>query len=60
MVTLDGELVLFDIAAPELKKVGRLKVFTEERGLYAHAAFVGTRVYLRGSSSLVCLDLADK
>ncbi len=56
-VSMDAELVLFDLAADDWTELGRLKVFPNEKGLYAHPAFVGKRVYARGSTSLICLDL---
>jgi outer membrane protein assembly factor BamB len=53
-----GELILLDGLADEYTELGSLAPFgTEEKGMYSHPAFVGTRVYLRGSSSLVCLNL---
>ena len=59
MIARSGELVLIDATANEYTELGRLAVFgKEEKGLYAHPAFVGTRVYIRGSASLVCVDLA--
>jgi outer membrane protein assembly factor BamB len=57
-VSLEGELVLFDPTADEWEALGRLKVFAAEKGLYSHPAFVGKRVYVRGSSAVVCIDLA--
>ena len=56
-VSLEGELVLFDPTADEFEVLSRLKVFASEKGLYSHPAFVGKRVYVRGSSAVVCLDL---
>jgi outer membrane protein assembly factor BamB len=59
VTTRAGELILLDAAANEYTESGKLAVFgKEEKGLYAHPAFVGTRVYLRGTSSVVCIDLA--
>lgn len=57
VVTLESDLILFDATAGEFRELGKLKVFPEDRGLYAHPALVGTRIYLRGSRSLVCIDL---
>ncbi len=56
-VTLEGDLVLFDAAAAGFRELGRLNVLPGEKGLYSHPAFVGTRAYVRGGSTLVCLDL---
>jgi outer membrane protein assembly factor BamB len=58
VVSLEGELVLFDTAADEWAELGRLKVFAKEKGLYSHPAFVGKRVYVRGSSTVARFDLA--
>ena len=55
-MTLDAEFILFDAAADEFKELGRLKVLPGEKGLFSHPAFVGTRVYVRGSSTLSCFD----
>jgi outer membrane protein assembly factor BamB len=54
--SLEGEMVLFDPLANEWKELGRVKALTNEAGLYSHPAFVGKRIYLRGSSSLICLE----
>ena len=58
VVSLEGELILLDAAAAKFDPVGRLKVFDGDRGVYSHPAFVGGRAYIRGSSSVVCVDLA--
>jgi outer membrane protein assembly factor BamB len=53
-----GELILLDATAKEYTELGRLAVFgKEEKGVYAHPAFVGRNVYIRGSASVVCLEL---
>lgn len=53
-----GELILLDARAGEYTELGRVTTLgQEEKGMYAHPAFVGTRIYLRGSRSVVCLDL---
>jgi outer membrane protein assembly factor BamB len=58
LVARTGELILLDAAADEYTELGRLRVFgKEEKGVYSHPALVGTRVYVRGSSSIACLDL---
>jgi outer membrane protein assembly factor BamB len=59
VVSLAGDLILFDATAPKFDPVGRLKVFDGERGVYSHPAFVGGRAYVRGSSSVVCVDLTQ-
>lgn len=56
-ITLESELILFDPKANKFEPLGRVKILADEAGLYSHPAFVGTRVYVRGSSSIVCIDL---
>jgi hypothetical protein len=58
VVSLEGELILLDAAAPKFGPLGRLRVFEGERGVYSHPAFVGSRAYIRGNSSVVCVALA--
>ncbi len=58
-ITMRGELVLFDSAADKLAVLSRMRLFDGEAGLYSHPAMVGRRLYVRGSGSLVCLDLDD-
>ncbi|MEX2186033.1 MAG: PQQ-binding-like beta-propeller repeat protein [Pirellulales bacterium] len=58
-ITLRGELVLFDAAADKFAVLSRMKLFDGEAGLYSHPAMVGRRLYVRGSTSVVCLDLDD-
>ena len=57
VTTLQGELLLIDATADQYRELGRLRVWQDERGCYAHPALVGQRLFLRGSSSIVCLDL---
>ncbi len=60
VVSKTGELILLDATAKEFTELGRLAVFgKDEKGVYAHPAFVGTRVYVRGSGSLACIDLGQ-
>ena len=58
VVPRTGELVLPDATVKEYTELGRLAVFgKDEKGVYAHPAFVGTRLHLRGSWSVVCVKL---
>lgn len=59
-ITLESELILLDAKATKFAPLGRVKVFEDEGGLYSHPAFVGTRMYVRGGSSIVCVDLKEK
>ena len=59
VATRTGELILLDATAAEYTELGRLAALgNEEKGLYSHPALVGSRIYLRGSSAVVCIDLA--
>ena len=57
ITTLHGELLLVDAQAPQYRLISRTKVFSDDPGVYSHPALVGSRLYLRGSSSLVCVEL---
>ncbi len=58
VVPRSGELILLDATADEYTELGRLAAFgKDEKGVYAHPAFVGTRVYVRGNNSVRCLEL---
>ncbi len=60
VTTLQGELLLIDAKADKLKILSRLKVFDDDRGVYSHPAFIGTRMYMRGSSAVICIELDAK
>lgn len=53
-----GELILVDATANRFKPVSRRQAFADDPGVFSHPAFVGTRMYLRGSSEILCLELA--
>ena len=58
IVPRSGELILLDATTTEYTELGRLAAFgKDEKGVYAHPAFVGTRVYVRGNSSIRCFEL---
>jgi hypothetical protein len=57
IVTLGGELILLDAKADNCTIISRLRLFKEDIEVYAHPALVGTRLYARGESSVVCVDL---
>ncbi|MGC3960508.1 MAG: PQQ-binding-like beta-propeller repeat protein [Verrucomicrobiota bacterium] len=57
VITLGGELLLLDAAADDCAIISRLRVFGDEVEVYPHPALIGSRLYLRGGSSVVCLDL---
>lgn len=53
----DAEWLLIDIRGPEPRLVQKLEPTPEERGLYAHPALVGRRIYLRGNEHLYAFEL---
>lgn len=57
VITLGGELLLLDSQADDCTIISRLRVFGDEVEVYPHPALIGSRLYLRGGSSVVCLDL---
>ncbi len=57
VITLGGELLLLDGQADDCTIISRLRVFGDEVEAYPHPALIGSRLYLRGGSSVVCLDL---
>ena len=57
VITLGGELILLDGKADGCAIISRLRVFDEDVEVYSHPALVGTRLYVRGGSSVLCADL---
>ena len=57
VITLGGELILLDAQSDKGDVISRLRVFEDDVEVYSHPALVGTRFYMRGGSSVVCLDL---
>jgi outer membrane protein assembly factor BamB len=55
--TSAAELLLIDAAADTFALLGRMKALKDDGGLLSHPALVGTRLYLRGSGEIVCIDL---
>ena len=60
VITVRGELILLDAKADECTIISRLRIFDEDEDVYSHPALVGTRLYARGGSSVVCVDLDMK
>jgi hypothetical protein len=58
VTTEKGELILLDAVAEKFAPLSRLKLFENDSGVFAHPALVGSRLFVRSSSSLVCLPLA--
>jgi len=57
IATVSGELLLVEADAEAYKLVSRVRVFDRRTELLAHPAVVGNRLYLRDTSSIVCVRL---
>lgn len=57
VTTLEGELLLIDTQSKDGVPVSRVKLLKDEQGLYSHPALVGTKLYVRGGSALICVEL---
>lgn len=57
LISHRGELLLADASAGEFKIVSRRKVLGEEAEVLSHPALVGSRLFLRDTSQIVCVDL---
>lgn len=60
VITMGGELILLDARSEQCAVISRLCVFDSDVEVYSHPALVGTRLYLRGGYSVVCMDLGRK
>jgi hypothetical protein len=58
VITLGGELILLDGRSEQCAIISRLRMFADDVEVYSSPALVGTRLYVRGGSSVVCVDLA--
>ncbi len=57
VITFGGELILLDARADTCTIISRMRLFEEDVEVYSHPALVGSRLYARGGSSVVCVDL---
>jgi len=57
VITLSGELILLDARADICAVLSRMRLFEDDVEVYSHPALVGTRLYARGGSSIICADL---
>jgi len=57
VTSISGELLLIDAKSDRLRILSESRVFEDDHGVYSHPALVGSRLYLRGSAEIVCLDL---
>ncbi|QDT88818.1 outer membrane protein assembly factor BamB family protein [Gimesia algae] len=55
-----GRLVLVDANTEQFKVNSRLNLFIDpgNENIFSHCALVGNRLYLRGESELICVDLS--
>jgi outer membrane protein assembly factor BamB/ABC-type phosphate/phosphonate transport system substrate-binding protein len=58
IITLGGELILLDAKADTCSIISRMRLFDDDVEVYSHPALVGQRLYARGGSSVVCVDLS--
>jgi outer membrane protein assembly factor BamB len=58
VISSEGELILISATAEKFNILSRMKALQDEKGVYSHPALIGTRLYLRGSDRIVCIDLA--
>jgi outer membrane protein assembly factor BamB len=58
--SIDGRLLLVDALADPLRIAGECRIFEDDHGVYSHPAVVGSRLYLRGSAEIVCIDLLGR
>jgi hypothetical protein len=58
-MTMYGELILLDATANEARVLSRSNLFEEDVEVYAHPALVGSRLYARGGTSVLCVDLSS-
>jgi outer membrane protein assembly factor BamB len=59
VMTMYGELILLDATANEARVLSRSNLFEEDVEVYAHPALVGSRLYARGGTSVLCVDLSS-
>lgn len=57
IISKHGELLLLDATGDSYKLISRVKAFEDDPGVYSHPAFVGSRMYLRGSEETLCVEL---
>jgi outer membrane protein assembly factor BamB/ABC-type phosphate/phosphonate transport system substrate-binding protein len=58
VVTFTGELLLLDARADTCSIISRMRLFDDDVELYSHPALAGQRLFARGGSSVICVDLS--
>jgi len=59
ITTTEGELLLIDATGESYKLISRLRVFDGKTEVLSHPALVGTRLFIRDSNEICCLDLQE-
>ncbi len=49
VATVNGELLLIDAEASDFRLIDRVRLISDDSGVFSHPALVGTRLYVRGS-----------
>ncbi len=57
ITTTKGQLVLVDARADSFQQLGRQQVVADESEVHSHPALVGTRLYVRSATTLMCVEL---
>jgi outer membrane protein assembly factor BamB len=60
ITSVDGMVLLVDPTGDKFRLAGQWRVFDDDHGVYSYPAIVGTRLYLRGSAEVVCIDLLGR
>lgn len=60
VISLAGELILLDAKSDNYSVLSRMRLFDDNVELYAHPALVGSRLFARAGSSLICVDLESE
>jgi hypothetical protein len=60
ILTINGELLLLDARADTCAITSKLKIFDSDVEVYSHPALVGSRLFARGGSTLICVDIAPE
>ncbi len=56
-----GDLILLDAKANRFQPLSRISgLFDGDSGVYSHPAMIGTRLFLRGSAEVICVELASE
>ena len=59
IIAVSGELLLVDTTSDDYRLISRLNPFANETEVLSHPALVGTRLFIRNDSTVVCLDLDE-